>query len=126
MPIRPEMKALYPADWPLISLRIRNERAKGRCECTGECGTHAIAWAPCPATNGKPHPITRSVVVLTVAHLNHDPRDCRDENLKAMCQKCHLNYDADHHAETRKATKAAALLAAGIKPLFDLTPEERP
>jgi hypothetical protein len=32
--------------------------------------------------------------VLTVAHLNHDPQDCRDENLKAFCQRCHLRYDA--------------------------------
>lgn len=122
MPIRPEMKDLYPPDWDEISLRIRNDRAKGCCECVGECGTHGIPWAPCPAVNRELHPVTGSRVVLTVAHLNHDPRDCRDENLKAMCQKCHLNYDADHHAETRKATKAAALLAAGVVSLFD--PEE--
>jgi hypothetical protein len=28
-----------------------------------------------------------------------------------MCQGCHLHYDRDHHAETRRATKAAALAA---------------
>jgi hypothetical protein len=32
-------------------------------------------------------------VVLTVAHLNHDPADCRDENLRAGCQLHHLRYD---------------------------------
>lgn len=50
-------------------------------------------------------------IVLTVAHLNHTPEDCRDENLKAMCQRCHLRYDHDHHQrnayETRRKGKAA-------------------
>ncbi len=35
-------------------------------------------------------------VVLTVAHLDHDAEnwDVKDERLMAMCQHCHLNYDA--------------------------------
>lgn len=35
-------------------------------------------------------------VVLTVAHLDHDEtnHNIKDERLKAMCQYCHLNYDA--------------------------------
>lgn len=35
-------------------------------------------------------------VVLTVAHLDHDEtnHDVSDDRLKAMCQYCHLNYDA--------------------------------
>jgi len=35
-------------------------------------------------------------VVLTVAHLDHDEEnwDVRDDRLKALCQYCHLNYDA--------------------------------
>ncbi len=41
-------------------------------------------------------------IILTIAHLNHNTSDNRDENLKAMCQRCHLRYDAKHHAETRK------------------------
>lgn len=49
--------------------------------------------------------------VLTVAHLNHQPEDCRPENLKAMCQRCHLRYDHDHHQQnayqTRRKNKAA-------------------
>ncbi|XAZ30654.1 hypothetical protein AAHB34_16035 [Paenarthrobacter ureafaciens] len=56
---------------------------------------------------------TGSRVILTTAHLNHNPEECEDDNLKAMCQGCHLHYDKDHHAETRAATKAAALEAAG-------------
>lgn len=34
------------------------------------------------------------VIVLTVAHLNHDPSDCADENLAALCQQCHNRLDA--------------------------------
>jgi len=82
----------YPDDWKEISERIRFERAKNKCE---ECG----------AENYKPHPVTGSKVILTVAHLNHDINDCRDENLKAMCQRCHLNYDNNMHQLHRKYGK---------------------
>lgn len=35
-------------------------------------------------------------VVLTVAHLDHDEENhnVSDDRLKALCQYCHLNYDA--------------------------------
>jgi hypothetical protein len=48
---------------------------------------------------------TGSIVVLTVAHLNHTPEECGDDNLKAMCQGCHLHYDRKHHAETSYRTR---------------------
>jgi hypothetical protein len=92
MPIRPENRARYPADWPAISARIRFQRAGNRCECAGECGTEH--GDRCDAVNRQPHPATRSMVVLTVAHLNHRPEDCADANLRAMCQRCHNRYDA--------------------------------
>lgn len=81
MPIRPENKARYPKDWKQISQRIRFERAENKCK---QCG----------AENYKAHPITGSKVILTVAHLDHVVENCADENLKAMCQKCHNKYDA--------------------------------
>lgn len=98
MPIKPENKARYPKDWRHISERIRR-RAHGHCECLGECGVH---HEPCRARNGWPNPRTGSTVVLTVAHLDHQPENCRDDNLKAMCQCCHLNYDLEHHRRTRQ------------------------
>ena len=110
MPIRPENRGRYPDDWPHISERIRFGRAKGRCECVGECGLHSV---PCPAHHARAHPVTQSMVVLTVAHLDHTPENCDDENLKAMCQRCHLNYDRDHHAETRYATRRRKAREAG-------------
>lgn len=47
-------------------------------------------------------------VVLTVMHLNHDPADCRDENLLHGCQGCHNRYDAPVRAAGIKARRRAA------------------
>ena len=46
-------------------------------------------------------------IVLTVAHLDHDTTNNSDDNLAALCQKCHLNYDHEHHVKNAKATRAA-------------------
>ena len=107
MPIRNEMKALYPPDWAAISARIRFERAGGRCECEGECG-RGMHEGRCPNRHGELAYGSAKKAVLTTAHLNHDPSDCRDENLRGMCAGCHLHYDREHHAETRARTRAAA------------------
>lgn len=89
MPIKPENKKRYPDNWKEISERIRFERADNKCE---KCG----------AENYKPHPITGSKVILTVAHLDHTPENCVDTNLMAMCQRCHLRYDQHHHKSCDK------------------------
>jgi hypothetical protein len=93
MPIRPEERTRYPSNWKVISLRIRKEKAGDRCE---HCG----------AVNHQPHPVTGSRVVLTVAHLDHTPENCADDNLRALCQRCHFAYDRKHHAETRRRRRA--------------------
>lgn len=48
------------------------------------------------AVNSTGCRIKRITVVLTIAHLDHDElnHDVRDDRLMAMCQSCHLNYDA--------------------------------
>lgn len=92
MPIRPENRARYPANWKEISLE-RRAGAGWRCE-------GSPAYPDCRAANGEPHPVTGSKVVLTVAHLNHTPEDVAPENLKAWCQRCHLTYDAAHHGQS--------------------------
>ena len=101
-PIRPENRGRYPDDWSAISEHIRFDRADNRCECDGRCGRHDDV---CAAQNYEPHPITGSTVVLTVAHLNHTPEDCADENLMAMCQRCHLAYDRHIHVENARRTR---------------------
>jgi len=55
--------------------------------------------------NGQPAKWARGRVVLTVAHLDHRPENCADENLKALCQRCHLRYDAEHHQANARKTR---------------------
>lgn len=109
MPLTPEQRARYPKDWPEISGRIRFVRAQGMCECDGRCGLHD---GQCDAVNGNRHPVTDSRVVLTVAHLNHTPEDCDDSNLMAMCQRCHLTYDANHRRRTNQCQPQLDLAAS--------------
>jgi hypothetical protein len=62
---------------------------------------------------GFPRTICREVYIrLGVAHLNHTAGDDRDENLRAVCQWCHLNLDKEHHRKTRQTRKDSA------RPLF--------
>ena len=90
MPIRPENRARYPKDWKLRSYFVRFIRAKGQCE-----------W--CGAKHGEPHPITKSKVVLTTAHVfDHRPEASSLLNLAALCQKCHNGHDAKHRQRNRK------------------------
>src|SRR3990167_5136352 len=104
MPIRPEMKNAYPRNWPAISRHIRFVRAESRCECAGQCDLHH--GRRCEERHGIKASWAKGRVVLTTAHLNHDPRDCREENLLAMCNRCHLRYDREHHAKTRRSKVA--------------------
>lgn len=51
-------------------------------------------------------------IVLTIAHLNHTPGDDRDENLKALCQWCHLRNDRLQHLRNAHVTRATRKDAA--------------
>lgn len=104
MPIRPENVAKYPPDWKEISARIK-VRAGNRCECEGECELHH--GRRCQEAHGSLAMWANGKVILTTAHLDHDPSNCADENLKVMCQRCHLRYDRKHHAETAAITRDA-------------------
>jgi hypothetical protein len=82
----------YCHDWKLRSRFVRFYRARNKCE-------------KCSAENYKSHPVTGSKVILTVAHLDHDISNNSLSNLMAMCQRCHLRYDAKQHAATRRRNK---------------------
>ena len=94
----------YPPDWKDISKRIRFERANGKCE-----------W--CGAENYQPHPITGSKVILTVAHMNDDKMDISEDNLFALCQRCHLQYDLPKHIRNRREN---AQRKAGLVSMFTI------
>lgn len=107
----------YPPDWAEISHRIRFVQAGGRCEG----GTY---FPDCRARHGDSHPATGSRVILTTAHMGvplpdgtagdkHDKMDVRPENLRALCQRCHLIEDVDEHVQNRIRNRLAAQEAAG-------------
>ncbi len=99
----PMQRDRYPADWEAISASIR-ERAGNRCE-----------WPDCGLENasiiqGKRGPYR---VVLTVAHLDHNPGNCDLSNLRAWCQPHHLHYDVRHHARNAANTRRQRHIEAG-------------
>ena len=91
MPILAENKARYPRDWKLRSRFVRFYRARNRCE-----------W--CGATNGQPHPVSGSLVVLTTAHVfDERPEAASLLNLAALCQRCHNGHDGPGRQARRRA-----------------------
>lgn len=44
-------------------------------------------------------------IILTIAHLDHDIRNNDYSNLKALCQRCHLNHDKKDNWNRRKYGK---------------------
>ena len=98
MPIKPENKDRYPKNWKTEIRPAILKRANDCCEFCGRMN-HSWYWSD----NAK-----RMVrVVLTIAHLDHTPENCDPSNLRALCQRCHLQYDAKHHKQTRQQTRAA-------------------
>lgn len=121
MPIRSSEKAKYPPDWPAIRARIL-ERAGNCCEFTMKTGERCSAphgelifrwledlesWRwPNGNDCGEADPEYRGVVVvLTIAHLDHNPANCTDDNLRAGCQLHHLRYDQHHHQRNATWTR---------------------
>lgn len=124
----PMQRERYPPNWEAVSRRIR-ERAQNRCEWCG-APNHTIGYRRASDSTfvawecdgDLPEVGKRVKIILTVAHLGaahpdgtpgdkHDKNDVRDENLAALCQRCHLLYDIDEHrrnaAETRRRKKVA-------------------
>lgn len=93
----------YPPNWPEIRAAIRRR--------SGDCCEGSPCFPECRATNGEPHPVTGSKVVLTVAHLDGNRQnnqyhptnpDAPENNLRHLCQRCHLRHDAAQHGRSRK------------------------
>lgn len=42
------------------------------------------------------------IIILTIAHLDHDINNNDYSNLKAMCQRCHNRYDMSNRVKNRK------------------------
>jgi hypothetical protein len=124
MPIRRDLRPLYPRNWPAISRHVRFARAGGRCE---RCGRpHGVRLRCLPDgrwldparglwrdARGRPARwpdledlirLRHTRVVLAAAHLDHDPSNNRARNLRCLCQRCHLRHDRAHHLAERHIT----------------------
>ena len=106
----------YPDDWQEIRARIL-KRAGNHCE---ECylgngvegyrdvrGEFHLLEGPALEVARADPDFRVFKIVLTIAHLNHEKMDSRPENLRALCQQCHLQYDAKIHARNRKYGRKA-------------------
>lgn len=143
MPIRPENRHRYPADWLKIRARIQR-RAGDRCE---KCGVpnHALggrdedgffvpavplgeknlrlewptqgSWSWCQYPLTARHVQLRIIrIVCTTAHVDHNPENCADGNLRFWCQRCHLAHDHELHNQTAYRTRRAG---KATEDLFD-------
>ncbi len=132
MPIKPENRHHYRGKaWDDARAAVL-ARAGNACECRGECGEQHRTNV-CAAPNGATIHRERSApwrwirgpfetrgtpllpgvrVVLTVAHLDHNPGVNDVERLRAFCQRCHLRHDRFLHAANARATLAAKREAA--------------
>lgn len=113
MPIRPENKKLYPDNWTEIVEQIR-KRSGNHCEgCGLKNGAYGyrdlngcfqeleLIEAEAMAADGD----KVLKIVLTTAHLDHNPENCNLDNLRHWCQKCHNGYDAPIRANRIKCRK---------------------
>jgi hypothetical protein len=133
MPIRPEFRQFYGPEWREVTRPRILARAGNKCEHCGKPNGEQIETRLSPRTfdglmfwclitteserrwfdkEGKPvtpprHYETerRLRVVICLAHLNHTPGDDRDDNLKALCQWCHLRHDKTKHAAAARVTR---------------------
>lgn len=138
MPINPKNRALYPANWSTeIRPRIlaRDGNCCRRCKVANYVVIRRGVLAGIPAYQIDGFRIVRSArdgslladtdaidfasegaalvrIVLTIAHLDDpNPSNCGDDNLAALCQRCHNVLDMPmrlvHARDTRRAQLAA-------------------
>jgi hypothetical protein len=97
MPIRPENRHFYAAPEFVALRETLRRRSRNRCE---RCG----------ADNGARGFFRLRVrgVILTVAHLDHDPRHRDPKRCAYLCQCCHLAHDARNNYARRRRHVATA------------------
>lgn len=139
----PMNKDDYPSNWDEIAREIKN-KANWVCQhCRKPCRRPGTSWLEFVESllsspwydqtleevfddNGAWGIVQKKQrFTLTVSHANHNPLDCRPENLKALCSTCHLKYDAPHHANSRRQNSRKKLEENGQLTLdFEVALEE--
>ena len=127
-------RELYPENWRDISLRIR-EREGNKCKWCGipnGAHIHRLRVKPFEWILDEDYKQLGffeamdytgvSKIVLTCAHLDHGTTNNDDSNLAALCNRCHLNHDAQYHAtnarRTRLTKKRQAIAETGQQELW--------
>ena len=131
----PMNQSNYPSNWKAIAFSVK-EQANWVCqECGRPCRKKGVEWSSfvewilnefgpsawysetCDEISDdsgmlgileRPQRFT-----LTVAHLDHNPMNCSEDNLKALCSGCHLKYDKFQHAKNASATRAKKKISEG-------------
>jgi len=139
-------RELYPENWEEISAHIRFTRAKGCCEqCGARHGSLIIRSVKDPyryvtydmdsdeyiyMDGTKDGYLTEEFdenpkltkVILTVHHIDFDKSNNREDNLIALCNRCHLIADIHLHVanarRTRLTKKRQAIAETGQQELF--------
>ncbi len=137
----PMDRKAYPDDWEKISRFIRFERAGGRCEWCKvphfayreKGGDRWVTAQEIEEIVGDGGWVSfdlneATLIILTVAHLGiakpdgspgskEDRMDCRPENLAALCQRCHLNFDRPDNLKTQRRKRQQRRIE--VDALFD-------
>lgn len=119
----------YPSNWKTEIRPAIMARADGKCEFCGvenhkliirgewngvkcyqdEDGNIFDAKTSEPIGDdyvGEVHPTNKLIkIVLTIAHMDHNVKNNEFSNLKALCQRCHNNYDIAYRVGNRKKNK---------------------
>lgn len=92
MPIQPNNQHFQPAEFTKIRALVL-KRAHNHCEycgvSNGLCVTDGRRWYP---------------VVLSIAHLDHDPTNNDPSNLRALCQRCFRKFDSETNSSSNVTT----------------------
>lgn len=103
MPISKEKMKLYPGgsirskEW----LKFRAEilaRANNQCEGTPH-------HPDCRVQNYELHPETGGKIVLTIAHMDWDESHADPDRCRALCQRCHNQWDAPQRQKNAAKTR---------------------
>ncbi len=97
MPIRPELRKYYNADWRRFRAQLVAQ-AKDRCSV---CGIELAMG-------------------LNGAHVNHDPRDRL--SVRIMCPACHAHHDAGHCLAIRRRNRARKVGQLWLLPEIEWAP----
>lgn len=114
----PFKKEYYPVNWLTTIRPAVLKKANYRCQNCGvvnhsmgfrEDNGEFIELDQVTSIYAAIHKKKVLKIHLTVSHQDHDTYNNSPSNLKALCQKCHLQHDKELHSISRKARKSTSL-----------------